>query len=55
MLEIAVAENELYGSFDGRLQLFGHIPVQNCWCLVGLVAEVSTVLPARDVTRDVDV
>ena len=55
MLEIAVAENELYGSFGGRLHLFGHIPVQNCWCLVSLVAEVSTVLPARYVTGDVDV
>ena len=55
MLEIAVAENELYGSFGGRLHLFGHIPVQKCWCLVGLVAEVSTVLPARYVTGDVDV
>ena len=54
-LNFYVAENELYGSFGGRLHLFGHIPVQKCWCLVGLVAEVSTVLPARYVTCDVDV
>ena len=29
--------------------------LQKCWCLVVVVAEVSTVLPGRYVTQNVDV